>query len=153
VESLDGDAVRRFELRREAVEDHIPAGAPSPAIVTNTNGWPTSATWPGMNQPLFSAGLGDLVSVQVKAFAPRWALQDIWGTSDPARRREAQASKLEFVTARSKGMTAREDGAHTIVFSQSLDHPRVRWATRRLEVWKREPRARPDLPHEPNLIL
>ncbi|MCC7374869.1 MAG: hypothetical protein IT581_09445 [Verrucomicrobiales bacterium] len=142
VESLEGDSARRLELRRESVEDAVPANLPPPVITTDTNAWPTSAKWSGMTQPLFAAGFGDFVSVRVNAFAPRWALQDIWGTADPARRREKQNATLEFVTAQPKGAATRQDGAHTIVFTQSLEHPRVRWATRRLEVWKREPRAR-----------
>ena len=35
-----------------------------------------------------------------------------------------------------------EDDPHTIVYTQAIAHPRLRWATRRLEVWKGEPRAR-----------
>ena len=55
-----------------------------PTVTTDDQGWPTSATWPGMNQPLFTTGLGDFVSVKVNAFAPRWALQDIWSARDAA---------------------------------------------------------------------
>ena len=39
-----------------------------------------------MNQPLFTEGFGDFVSVKVNAFAPRWALQDIWHAGDDAKR-------------------------------------------------------------------
>ena len=34
------------------------------------------------------------------------------------------------------------DNPHTIVFTQSLLHPRLKWAVRELEVWKGEPRAK-----------
>jgi hypothetical protein len=95
-----------------------------------------------MNKPLFTQGLGDFVSVKVKAFAPRWALQDIWGTTDPEKRRAMQKEKLEFITATPEGKTAVIDGPHTIRYSQPLQHPRLQWATRHLELWKREPRAR-----------
>ena len=35
-----------------------------------------------------------------------------------------------------------EDNPHTVVFTQPLGHPRLKWATRQLEVWKGEPRAK-----------
>jgi hypothetical protein len=142
VENLEANAVRRFQLRKETVEDQAPAPEAAPGVEVNEQGWPVAATWPGMHRPLFTAGLGDFVSVKVKAFAPRWALQDIWNTGDPERRAELQKEKLEFVTARSGGATVVEETPHTIRYTQPLDHPRLKWATRRLELWKREPRAR-----------
>ena len=35
-----------------------------------------------------------------------------------------------------------DDNPHTLVFTQFLGHPRLKWATRQLEVWKGEPRAK-----------
>jgi hypothetical protein len=35
-----------------------------------------------------------------------------------------------------------ERNAHTTVYTQTLDHPRFKWAVRRLELWHNEPRAR-----------
>ena len=35
-----------------------------------------------------------------------------------------------------------EDSAHAVLYTQWLKHPRLRWASRRLELSKREPRAR-----------
>jgi len=82
------------------------------------------------------------VSVKVNAFAPRWALQDIWGAGDAGKRRQWQQEKLEFVGASPAGPAVVEENPHTIRYTQPLEHPRLAWATRRLEVWKREPRAR-----------
>jgi hypothetical protein len=95
-----------------------------------------------MNKPLFTAGLGDFVSVKVNAFAPRWALQDIWNAGDAAKRERLQKEKLELITAGAAGKATVEETPHTIRYTQSLEHPRLKWTVRQLEIWRREPRAR-----------
>lgn len=142
VESLEGHSVRRLDLRREPVEDRADGAVPPPQVETDAGGWPRAATWRGMARPLFTEGFGDFVSVEVKGFAPRWVLQDIWGTGDPERRRGAQREKLAFQPARPGGRATVEENAHTLRYTQALEHPRLHWATRQLELWKREPRAR-----------
>jgi hypothetical protein len=141
VEKLDPAVAKRFELSKD------PAGKPSqappiPAVKTDAQGWPTEATWSGMTQPLFAEGLGDVVSVKVNAFAPRWALQDIWQTGDEEKRHKLQADKLEFITAQPAGRAIVEETPYTICYTQPLGHPRFKWATRRLELWRSQPRAR-----------
>lgn len=143
VENLGATSVKRFQLSKEAVEEKAPAAsATAPDVKTDANGWPVSAAWSGMTQSLFSEGLGDFVSVKVNSFAPRWALQDIWGAGDPAKRARLQKEKLEFIPAQSGGKVVLEETPHTFRYTQAMDHPRLKWATRRLEIWKREPRAR-----------
>ena len=141
VENLDATSVRRFQLSKETVEDKASASGPAPAVKTDAQGWPVSAAWEGMSQPLFTEGLGDFVSVKVNAFAPRWALRDIWDAGGEAKS-QLQKERLELVAARAAGKVTVEETPHTVRYTQSLDHPRLRWATRRLEIWKREPRAR-----------
>ncbi len=141
VENLDPASVRRFQLSKETVEDKATPSELAPRVKTDAQGWPVSAAWNGMNQPLFTEGLGDFVSVKVNAFAPRWALQDIWHARGGAKQ-QLQKEKLEFVTAKAGGNVTVEETPHTLRYTQSLEHPRARWATRRLEIWKREPRAR-----------
>jgi hypothetical protein len=142
VDHLDPASVRRFELSKDLIVDQAPPPGEGPRVETDSNGWPVGATWPDMSRPLFSAGFGDFVSVKVNAFAPRWALRDIWDTADPERRGEMQRQKLEFITAEAAGPVEVEETRHTLRFSQSLEHPRLAWGTRRLELWKREPRVR-----------
>ncbi len=142
VEHLPGSSVRQYQLRRESAEDKGPEAKRAPMISTDAQGWPVAALWPDMNKPLFSAGLGDFISVKVNAFAPRWALQDIWGTGDAAKRAQLQQDKLTFVAATATQRVQIEENPHTIRYTQSLDHPRLKWATRQLEIWKSEPRAR-----------
>lgn len=142
VDSLEPSGVRRFALSRDAAADTASSGEPPPMVTHDAQGWPATAAWAGMARPLFTAGLGEFVAVKVNAFAPRWALQDIWNCGDPARRRELQRTTLEWTTARPVEPATRTETAHTVRYVQALEHPRLHWATRELELWKREPRAR-----------
>ena len=140
-------SVKRFQLSKDSVEETQaadPSGhaSASPVVNLDEQGWPVAATWPGMNKSLFTTGLGDFVSVKVNAFAGRWALQDIWGTGDTAKRQQLQKEKLEFITARQPAKPQSKKRPIRFATRRSLEHPRLKWATRRLEIWKREPRAR-----------
>ena len=141
VENLDAGAIKRFQLGKEAVEDSASA-AGAPAVTLDEQGWPVSATWERMKKPLFTAGLGDFSAIKVNAFAPRWALADIWNTPDTGRREKLRKEQLEETAARPAGRATVQETAHTLRFTQPLDHPRLGWATRQVELWKREPRAR-----------
>jgi hypothetical protein len=141
VEHLDAASVRRWELSKESVED-APSASPGPVVESGERGWPASAVWPGMSQPLFVNGLGDFVSVQVNGFAPRWVLRDIMETGDSAQRAALQQKQLDLITATPGAEATVEEGPHTIRYTQPMEHPRLEWATRQLELWKREPRAR-----------
>jgi hypothetical protein len=141
VENLDAASVKRFQLSKESIEEKTPAPS-GPLVTLDENGWPVAATWPGMNKSLFAKGLGDFVSMKVNAFAGRWALQDIWGAGDTAKRQQLQKEKLGFITASAAAKATIEETPHTLRYVQTLEHQRLKWATRRLEIWKREPRAR-----------
>jgi hypothetical protein len=141
VDHLDAAGVKRFELSKEPA-----AGAPParmlPAVRQDAQGWPREATWSGMRQPLFTEGLGDVVSVKVNAFAPRWVLQDLWNEGDGDQRQKLLAEKVQFIPTTPAGGATVEETPHTVCYTQPLAHPRFKWATRRLELWKGEPRAR-----------
>lgn len=141
VENLEAAGVKRLALSREPADDET-SSSTAPGVAVDDRGWPVAATWPGMQRPLFTAGWGDFVSVKVNAFAPRWALQDIWHAGDPARRQQLRQEKLEFITASPQSATVSEETPHTVRYVQRLQHPRLQWATRTLEIRKREPRAR-----------
>lgn len=140
--NLQPRSIRRLRFSKGAAGKHAEPSdnTPSPTVAVDEKGWPVSATWPGMPQPLF-AGLGDLVSVSVKGFAPRWRAREIWGASDADRQR-LRKEHLEEIAATPAGNTAVAYTAHTVVYTQGLRHPRLAWATRQLELWKRQSRAR-----------
>lgn len=142
VNGLAPNSVKQFQLSKEQETPPKTNALPNPQVNLDDQGWPASATWPGMKRALFTDGPGEFVSVKVNGFAPRWVLQDIWHTADPAKRRELQKEKLEFILANVAQDTTLEETPHTLRYTQLLEHPRLKWATRRLELWKREPRAR-----------
>lgn len=141
VEQLPGRSIARLRLdTREPSGETFPPATLKPVAV-DASGWPKALAWEGMAKPLISDGLGDFVSVGVKGFAPRWRARDIWNA--PANQREKmRQEQLETMAAESEGQATVADNPHTVVYSQWLRHPRLHWAIRQLEVWKREPRAR-----------
>lgn len=141
VEAQPTESISRWKLRTEPVEGR-PASVPAPEVKRDADGWPESARWPGMEQPLFTQGTGDFLAVQVDAFAPRWALMDICYAADDKAREKLRRERLKEVRAESEQPATVEETPHTLVFTQWLRHPRLRWCVRRLELWKREPRAR-----------
>ena len=140
VEKLDAGTIRTLRLSTKTAPDDIAADAP--AVQADADGWPVSLVWPGMPKPLFLPGFGDLLSVEVRGFAPRWVVKDIWAIADAQGREQARKEKLQETVATAVGKATTEDTAHTITYTQALRHPRLQWATRVLEVWKTEPRAR-----------
>ena len=141
VEGLGGHFVRRLLLSEAVLESGPP---PPPPIKTSLdeNGWPTSAIWPGMERPLFGAGTGDFLSVSVRGFAARWVYRDVMVLADPLQRRKRRQEVLEERPAVASQPARMEQNAHTTVYEQTLEHPRLQWMTRRLELWNNEPRAR-----------
>jgi len=140
LERIEGESIQRFRLSEKTLE---PGPPPEPIkVALDQHGWPTSAWWPGMEQPLFEAGTGDFVSVAVRGFAGRWVYGDVFGAGDPARREQQRYQTLEEVTAAAAESARVEQDANTTVYEQTLKHPRVKWITRRLALWNREPRGR-----------
>ncbi len=140
VENLEGNSIQHLRLSTEGVDADTAPSNVTPEIKTGDMGWPTAIVWPGMTQPLFLAGFGDFVAVKVNAFAPRHVLADI--RRQPADAREKMRQEiLEDVPAVEQAKVAVEDSPHSIVFTQAIEHPRLQWGTRVLEVWKRQPRA------------
>ncbi len=141
IDRLEPRTVVRLEPRAEASPGAGAARAPVPEMAVDAHGWPTSVRWSGMTKPLFLPGYGDLVAVRVKGFAPRWVLADIRGASG-AERERLRRENLEENVANPRRAAEREETPHSVVFEQRMEHPRLEWGTRRLEVWRGEPRAR-----------
>jgi len=141
VEKLEGRTVRRLRLSTKGVDEEMPVDDGSRKIEHDAAGWPTSLVWTGMPRPLFLPGTGDFISVGVKGFAPRWVAREIW-SAGADRREQLRKERLEEIAATAGGKAAVDKNPNTIVYTQALRHPRLAWATRRLEVWRREPRAR-----------
>jgi hypothetical protein len=133
--------ISRLVLSKQTAPPEKPAGDKQPKIDVDAHGWPTGAAWPGMSDTLFLPGFGEFQSVGFRGFAPRWGARDVWGADDATRQR-LRKEKLDIQIALAAGAAVREENPHTITFTQRLSHPRLAWATRVLEVWRGEPRAR-----------
>ena len=108
-----------------------------PKVEVDATGWPTSAQWPGMNKPLFAESPGAFVSVELAEFGGRWKYNEILQSRDEERRKQA----LEETAAEPAGEASVESNPNTLVYTQSMKHPRLKWLTRTLEIYRREPRA------------
>ena len=140
VERLEGESIRRLALREKTLE---PGPPPKPIKTSlDANGWPTGARWPGMEGSLFEEGTGDFLSVSFSEFAGRWIYGDILGIGDPAQRDQRRREVLKETAAAAKGPATMQQNAHTTVYTQTLTHPRLKWLTRRMELWNQKPRAR-----------
>ena len=140
-EKLEGGELRRLQLCTDSAGEPAAAVTGTPTVATDENGWPTGATWPKMGRPLFLPGLGQMVAVHPRGFAPRWVAQKIWETPDAEQRAKARRETLEETPAVAVGKASVERNPHTTLFTQTLGHPRCRWAVRQLELWNHEPRA------------
>jgi hypothetical protein len=121
-------------------EAEAPVFAGRPEVRLDDLGWPVAVLWPEMARPLFLEGTGDFVAIQ--AGAGRDILGKLAGGQGSAEDRERQRREiLREVGAAPEGARAVDTGP-SLVYTQALWHPRLRKAERRLEVWKREPRAR-----------
>lgn len=134
VSDLEAHQARRYDLSAEQAD---PSGTAQAADVeTDDRGWPVRATWPGMPGPLFNGELGELVGVGLEGFSARW-------NAAAARRNTAKQAETMPITLAQPAENARvERNAHTTLFAQRLSHPRLLWATRRVELFHHEPRAR-----------
>ena len=140
VEDLPGESIRRLQLREESVEG--PGIEEAPTVTVDKDNWPTSARWSNMERPLFEAGTGELLNVAIGGFAGRWAYYDAFAIADEARREERRGELLEETAATAAEPALVERNLHTTVYTQTVAHPRLKWATRKMELWNREPRAR-----------
>jgi hypothetical protein len=133
VESLPPRSIRRL----------VPASlaaTPGPAVSTDAQGWPVSATWPGMTASLFGEGLAALLVVETRPPANRGTIARMHSTSDRSERETMRAAAFVRTPA-TCGQARREETTHTVVITQPMDHSRLRDAVRIVELHKGAPRA------------
>ena len=110
-----------------------PTAARQASVEVDENGWPTSASWPGMTKPLFLPGFGDFLAVE--ADTSRSVVASLAAGNSTDR------SSLEEMPAVAAGAVKVEKTAHSVVYTQILNHPRLKYLYRTLEVFNDEPRA------------
>jgi len=139
VQGLAANTTRRYRLLTVAASQ--PSYSAGPDIRLDGDGWPVSAIWSGMADTLFLPRFGTFLSERVRGFAPRWKAMDVFNAG-AAERASLRSEVLEETEAKAGAMARFEDTGPTLVYEQPLSHSRLRWAIRRLEIWKSEPRAR-----------
>lgn len=140
LEPLVATAIRRYVLSEKEAE---PEPVPTPPEVTlDAQGWPVTAAWKGMTRPLFEAGTGELFSIGLEGFASRWTYMELFMQRPGPDRDERMGKLLHEITAVPKEAAKIERNAHTTIYTQTLQHPRLKWATRQLELDHQEPHAR-----------
>jgi hypothetical protein len=130
VEKLAPNSVVRLEPFRAESDS-------KPMVLLDSSGWPVHAAWPGMKKPLFGAGLADVLGVMVQPPANRGTIAKMHSTKDTSARKDV----FKNVPA-TYGAAKYEENPHTMVFEQTLEHPRLERGQRRVEIFRREPRAR-----------
>jgi hypothetical protein len=115
MEGLVPESFVALRLSPEKVDD--PAETSRLIIERDQSGWPVSV------EGLFKGEMGDFLAVSA------------------AKRSSVRATGLRRTSA-SYGAAKAEETAHTLVYSQPFEYPRLKNAERRLELWQREPRAR-----------
>ena len=112
-----------------------------PAVSLDSNGWPSAATWDSTSGPLFEGPIGEFISTGLVQGGNRRTITQLHANPDAAQRDEIRRKHFHETAALSAN-ARREETAHTLIFTQEIRHARLKSATRRLELWKREPRAR-----------
>ncbi|MFH1006837.1 MAG: hypothetical protein V1800_04950 [Candidatus Latescibacterota bacterium] len=146
--SIPAHSIRHFELLDAGAGDQgSPAGSDrcassSAHIETDPLGWPEKLTWNGMARSLIERGFGDFLSVGFAGLLPRAEYVGLFGTLDPASRKEKIAEFVRQETSQTMPAQGVAESPFTTTFDQRFDHPSLLWGIRRLEVWKEEPRAR-----------
>ena len=142
LDRLPANSVRAYRAERaETSVAAAPVPEEKPELKLDALGWPLSAAWPGMKRPLFDGGLGDFLSVGVVPPAGRTTIARLHANPD-AENREAIRRTAFREAAAAYAAANVQPTPHTLVYQQEILHDRLAQATRRLELWRREPRAR-----------
>jgi hypothetical protein len=138
IDKLAPASIRTFLLSEDSVAEEL--SLPRPEITLDANGWPSSARWKGMENPLFTGEIGKFLSLESLA-EPRIEA-DIWSEKDSLRRSERIAQSTRQTTATASGTVTKTETPFSLVYMQTFTHPRLQNSWRRVEVYKNEPRVR-----------
>ena len=142
IDSLPGNSSRHLLFSPKPCANAVAPSVITPKIDVDEKGWPVSITWPGMSTSLIAPGFGDLVAVKVDGFAPRAKIHEISDMTDAAKRQAAREQFLKEIPASESAAATRTENPHSVVYTQTLSESSFGWITRRLEIWRDEPRAR-----------
>jgi hypothetical protein len=134
VNALPPSSVQRLDSAQQPPLTRI-------TLQTDAQGWPDTAQWTGMQKPLFTPGFGNFLCASFPPPATRSTIARIHSSPDPAEREKLRKEGLRLLPA-TYGSTKMEETPYTFVFTQDILHPRLDRASRRLELFRGQPRAR-----------
>ena len=137
VENMPANKFYRFLLQKDSVI--IEMKSLKPEIKTDQLGWPVEVKWKKMSSPLFTESLGNFMSLESKV--GRGIAGHIWWENDSIRRKQKVKEATAENWARTTDTTKVTETANSIIYEQKFTHPRLKWAIRKLEIWKNEPRV------------
>lgn len=139
VEKMSPHSMRAFREESAAGADASAVGGPE--VRLNAAGWPETATWTGMRRPLFDGAQGEFILTAAVPPADRRTIAQLHANPDAEKRAAIRKTVLHETTGEC-GRATSEETPHSLVYTQDIQHPRISNARRRMELWKREPRAR-----------
>ncbi len=141
VENLKPGETRKYEpvtkpvLRKKGIGNKV-------RIKHGKDAWPVSLRWEGMHEDLLNGAIGDFVSLEARC--PHGLRYDpVFGSfKSPTLKERKMLRDKHYRIRESAGKTRAvyEENKHTIVFEQYLEHPRLRYLFRRLEIYKDKPK-------------
>ncbi len=140
VKDMPGNSYTRYILETQKVE--VPENTINvPVLTFDKNNWITSATWKGMDSPLFTEGLADFMVLNIKD-QNRWSQGDIYMHLEDEPRLKKMAEITEEVWAKPIEQATIKETPYSWVISQEMSHPRVQNLIRKVEIYKEIPRAK-----------
>nr|WP_121270911.1 hypothetical protein [Pedobacter schmidteae] len=108
-----------------------------PEIRTDKNNWPEYIKWDGMAKPLITEGLAEISSLEING--SQWSVSSIFKMQDSIRLAKLKETVTE-INSISENDAMVEETQYSIKYIQKIKHPRMKWATRQLEIFKNEPK-------------
>ena len=137
VEQLPSSKISRFSYSTDSLETIIPKSRPT--IKTDSTNWPISSQWAGMDKPLFDGDIAEFYTLQ--STVGRDLQAKVWNETDPLlRSKKLKESTKESLAFALEKATVKKT-AYSTTYEQKISHPRLSWATRKIEIWNNEPRA------------
>jgi len=112
-----------------------------PVLTYDSNGWISSATWKGMEEPLFTEGLADFMVLSLKDM-DRWSQGDVYIHLEDEKRLKKMDEITEVSWAKAKGKATERETPYSRIITQELQHPRLNNLYRNVEIFKEIPRAK-----------
>lgn len=137
VENMPANSFYRLKLSKDVVD--VKLADTKPQIKTDSLGWPREIKWEQMPCPLTTESIANFMSLESKVGRN---VQDAigWDNDENLRRQKVEKAMKERWATSTEPTTVTET-PYSIIYEQKINHPRLKWAVRKLEIWKNEARA------------